>query len=390
VWFVFVAVGLALLIASGLYARRRIATALAELGVGPRWVRAVRWALAWLLFGFPAVLVVAIAGSLLLGRATIPRFDGLVAGWLLAIPFALAALVVAQATPWLLALDLAARLVRRQRFRAYATLAIAGAFAIYTPARILAERGDLRVRSHRLGAGASVFRIAFLSDVHQDAHTDGDRAREVYALVNAGAPDLVLAGGDWINTGPDYIAAAAEAAGTLHGRLGVFSVRGDHEHFAYRDRERSVTEIEAAMRAHGVQMLDNEVRWFEHANKRIAVVFLGYTYIQRADRQTIERLLATIAGADYSIVVTHQLDSALADQLADRVDLIVAGHTHDGQVNPVLGVVHANLARVETPYVDGRYQRGRTTIIVTAGVGYSIVPFRYAAPGSIERIELQL
>jgi len=309
VWFAFVAAGLALLVASGLYARRRIATALAELGVGPRWVRAVRWLIAWLLFGFPVVMIVAIVASLLLGRSTLPRFDGLVAGWLLAIPFALASLVIAQATLWLLALDLAALFVRRPRIRAYATIAIVGAFAIYTPARILAERRELRVRTHRVGAGPATLRIAFLSDVHQDVHTDGDRAREVYALVNAGAPDLVLAGGDWINTGPDYITAAAEAAGTLHGRLGVFSVRGDHEHFAYRDRERSVAEIERAMHEHGVQLLNNDVRWFEHAGKRVAVVFLGYTYIQRADRATIERLLASVAGAAYTIVVTQILYS---------------------------------------------------------------------------------
>ena len=55
---------------------------------------------------------------------------------------------------------------------------------------------------------------------------------------------------------------------------------------------------------------------------------------------------------------------------------------------PLLGLWHVPLARLETPYVDGRYQLGATTIIVTAGVGYSIVPFRYASPGSVELVEL--
>jgi hypothetical protein len=57
VWFVFVGIGLALLIACGIYARRRLAGALAQLGARDRHVRAVRWAIAWLLFGFPILMI---------------------------------------------------------------------------------------------------------------------------------------------------------------------------------------------------------------------------------------------------------------------------------------------------------------------------------------------
>jgi predicted MPP superfamily phosphohydrolase len=393
VWFVYVGVGLLLLIASGIYARRRIADALLLFGVRARRVRIVRWLILWLLYGFPILVVLTIAGSLLLGSATIPRFDGYAASLLLTVPFVWAMLVVFQSLPWLLAIDVAHLLTRRRhaRKRAIAVLAVVGAFAIYTPLRVLVERGDLRVRKHDVGATTGPpFRIAFVADVQQDVHTDGDRAREVYAIVNASQPDVVLSAGDWINSGPDYIEAAAAAAGTLKSRLGTFSVRGDHEHFAYVDRERSVGEVEQAMGAHGVTMLNNEVRWFEHAGKRIAVAFLGYNYIVRADRTTIATLVANLANADYSIVVTHQLDRALAAQLENKVDLVLAGHTHGGQINPVVGLVHVNLAGIETPHVDGRYALGSTTVIVTAGIGYSIVPLRYASPGSLELIELRL
>jgi predicted MPP superfamily phosphohydrolase len=399
-WFIFLAVALVVITLTGLYARRRIADALAHFGVRERRIRAVRWALAWLLFGLPLLVILSIVTSLVLGRATLPRFDGLVSAWLLTIPFAMAVLVVLQATPWLVAIDLVHLVARHRagvalarRMRAVAVLAVVGAFALYTPLRILVERGELRVRHHQIGAARPTtppLRIAFVADVQQDVHTSADRAREVYALVNANRPDLVLSGGDWINTGPDHIESAAAAAATLHSRLGTFSVRGDHEHFAYRDRQRSVTEIEQAMQRHGIAMVNNEVRWFDHHGKRIAVVFLNHNYIHRTDRATVAALLASIAGADYSIAVTHQLDPALAAQLANRVDLVLGAHTHGGQVNPVVGVTHVELARLETEFVDGRYQFGNTTIVITAGVGFSIFPFRYAAPGSIEVIDLTL
>jgi hypothetical protein len=400
VWFLYVAVSLVLLIIGGIYTRRRIAGALSHLGVRDRRVRLVRWAIAWLLFGYPVLLIVSIATSLLLGRATLPRFDGLVASWLLAIPFALSVLLVVQSVPWLIALDLAVLFARHRlraatlaRVRAVAVLGVVGVFAVYTPVRILVERGELRIRRYELGSPAATsrpFRIAFIADIQQDVHTDAARAREVYALVNTSEPDIVLSGGDWINAGPDHIEAAAASAATLNSRLGTFSVRGDHEHFAYVDRERSVAEAERAMRARGIVMVSNDVRWFEHGGKRIAAVFVNHNYIHRTDRSMIASLVARVADADYSIVVTHQLDAELAALLENKVDLVLAAHTHGGQVNPVIGVRHVELARLETEFIDGRYQLGTTTVIVTAGIGYSIVPIRYAAPGAFELIDLRL
>lgn len=422
-WLVYVAVGLVVLTLSGIYVRRRIAGVLSDFGVGARRIRIVRWLIAWLLFGVPLLVILSIVFSLLLGRATLLRFDGLWAAWLLTIPFAWSMLVVIQSVPWLVAVDIVHLFVRRRRgsafaarLRAVAVIGVVGAFAVYTPARILAERGDLRMRHHRIGIGVpgggapgggapgvgapastapastapAPFRIAFVADIQQDVHTDADRAREVYAQVNASRPDVVLSGGDWINTGPDHIEAAAAAAAALESRLGTFSVRGDHEHFAYRDRHRSVSEVEEAMRRHGITILNNEVRWFDHHGKRIAVVFLNYNYVVRTEPAIIAKLVASAAGADYSIAVTHQLDGRLAALLENKVDLILGAHTHGGQVNPVVGLAHVKLARLETVFIDGRYELGDTTIIITAGVGYSIFPFRYAAPGSIEVIELML
>lgn len=396
-WFALVAAGLAVIIAAGIYVRRRISGALAELGVGTRVVRAVRWLIVWLLFGFPLIAIVSISVSLALGRETIPRFNGVFAAWLLGVPFIWAVLVVLQSLPWLLVLEVVyaalrgrRAVARTNRWRAIAVLMVIGAFAIYIPVRVIAERDVVRIRRHVVGTGSGApFRIAFLADLQEDAHTNPEVTSRVISAVNDSMPDVVLSGGDWINSGPDDIAAAARSAGALRSRLGTFSVRGDHEHFAYVDRDRSVAEVEAALAKQGVEMIDNQVRWFEHEGKRIGVAFLGYNYISRAGAEVIETLLAALEEADYSIVVTHQLDRPLAALLENRVDLVLGAHTHGGQINPVVGVVHVSLARLETRFIDGRYRLGTTEVIVTAGIGYSLVPIRYASPGSLELIELR-
>jgi predicted MPP superfamily phosphohydrolase len=399
VWLIYLAVGLVVMAGAVIYVRRRLGEALAQLGSSRRAVRIVQRVLALAVFAYPVLAIGSMVGSRVLGFATMPRFDGPVATWLLVIPFILTTLVVFQSLPWLFVLELVRLVVQRRRapaqgarVRVWGTLVIVGAFAVYTPVRILAQRDEVRFRVHRLGQGPATdapLRIAFVSDVHVDAHTRASRVAELFARINRGQPDLILSGGDWISTGPAYIEDAATAAAALTSRLGTFSVRGDHENFAYLDRARSVVEVEAAMRAHGVTMLADDVRWFAHGGKRIAVLFFENNYVHRITPEGVKRLLAKAAGADYTIVVTHQFDRQLADQVVDRVDLVLAGHTHGGQVNPVIGLLHATLARLETPFTDGAYPRGRTTILVTTGIGVSVVPLRYAAPGSIEQIELR-
>ena len=135
-------------------------------------------------------------------------------------------------------------------------------------------------------------------------------------------------------------------------------------------------------------MVDNQVRFIVHHSRLIAIVYLSYNYIQRTPSATIQQLIANTTNADYSILVTHQFDTALEKLVKNKIDLVLAAHTHGGQVNPFIGFKHVSIARVETPYVSGRYQLGNTTLVVTSGIGFSIAPFRYAASASMEVIDL--
>ncbi len=397
-WFVLLGIALTVVGIGGIYFRKRLHGALDVLGASPRVLWHLRWLLPWLLFGYPALVFAFVLVSVVLGSES---FSVSLSGplfWLVALPFWMSVLVMLQSLPFLLAIDLVKFVLAKskkslasKRIWALAVIVIVVGFSIYTPIRILVERSTLNVHRYQVGSGtAPPFRIVFLGDIQQDDHTDEERADEVVELVNRENADLIIYGGDWIATGADFIDAAATTGGKFKSRLGTLSVVGDHEHFAYRDKERSVGELRAALEAQNVDLIDNEIRWFDHDGKKIGVVFLNYNYIYRTPLDEVKLLLKKVQGADYSILVTHQFDAKLAAVAKDQVDLVLGAHTHGGQVNPLVGFAHVSLARAETKHVEGRYRLGnRSVLIVTAGIGFSIAPFRYASPASIEVIEVR-
>ena len=322
-WFVLLAFALLFLTVAALYTWRRLARSLEVLRVRSTRVRLARWLTVWLLLAYPAYNIIGVVLILSLGVPW-PRLDGTLAAMLFVVPFAWAALVVVQTFLWLLILDLVWFVHRRlsgtaasPRRRALATLLLLAGFAVYTPTRVLIERGNLQVRHHEVRApqptGAPPFRVVFLADVQQNSHIDSAHAQRIYRRVNDETPELILYGGDWIDFGPQHISEAAATSEMLRSRLGTWSVVGDHEHFVYpRDPVRSVEAVRAALERHGVHMLADQTRWFEHRGRSIAVAFLNNNYVHRASEATIESLVTSLDRADFKIVVTHQLDSMVA------------------------------------------------------------------------------
>jgi len=398
-WFVFLGIGILLVVSGSVYFQRRLAGALAMVGVGRRGQRVASWLCYYLLFGYLLYAFGNVGLAVALDRDSFTIDPGGVWTWVLVYPFWISVLILLQSLPFILAVDvgLAARRGRipqakRTKIVGATVLAVVAGFTVYTPARIVVERDALNVNRYRLGSREGApFRIVFVGDLQRDEHTGAEETDRLVEDINREKADLVLSGGDWISEGTDFIAAAAAAAGRLESRLGTYSVRGDHEYFAYRDPERSVRELTAALEAEGVDVPDNEVRWFEHQGKRIGVGFLSNNYVVLSTDEQLQAVVGQLASADYSILVTHQLDADLGNKLNGKVDLVLGAHTHGGQVNPWLGFGHVPLARLETPYVVGRYELGATTTaIITAGIGYSVAPFRYASPASFEVLEIRL
>lgn len=221
--------------------------------------------------------------------------------------------------------------------------------------------------------------VALLSDIHLGNRAmDSVRLRAIVDQVNATRPDLVLIAGDFI-VGHDSAGAAELAAGLetslsqLRARLGVVAVLGNHDHWTAPDA------IRTALGKAGITVLANE------ATRRGPVTILGVDDAFSAH----DDLAATIASwkrfGGLPVVLSHSPD--LVHRLRGYFPLVLAGHTHCGQVvlpwfGPLL--TRGPKQQWKTLY-DVRYRCGvvkdpSRIVVVTAGLGSGTAPIRLGAP----------
>ncbi|HHY55095.1 MAG TPA: hypothetical protein GYA08_06630 [Chloroflexi bacterium] len=87
------------------------------------------------------------------------------------------------------------------------------------------------------------------------------------------------------------------------------------------------------------------------------------------------------------ILLSHNPDIIVSPQLP-RVDLVLSGHTHGGQIKvPLWGPAHTQVEHVPRQHVSGFFQQGRTQVYITRGLGEGI-PLRFRAGPQITLIEV--
>lgn len=221
-------------------------------------------------------------------------------------------------------------------------------------------------------AGAAPVRAVLISDVHiGTAAMDAKRLTRIVGQINALRPDIVLIAGDFIyGHAPGSASRLGEAMvaplARLRPRLGVVAALGNHDHWTGAEAVRD------ELRRAGVTVADNDAI----ARGPLALGVAGDDFTSRADLPATVAATRRLAGA--RVILTHSPD--IAPDLPADVTLLLAGHTHCGQVVlPLLGPV-SEVSRFGVRYRCGVRREGGRTVVVTAGLGTSGGPFRLGAP----------
>ena len=255
------------------------------------------------------------------------------------------------------------RLTRRGFIGLGAAAAAGVAYSGLVERRWLAvERVDVPVAG--LPPGLDGVRLVQLSDLHLPAF-EGHYARAAKLALDL-APDLICVTGDLV--APDgRLEPVAELLAALRAPAGVVVCLGNWEHWTGR-----AGEMAALCASAGARLLVNDASVLDLPGGRLAV---AATDDGLAGRPNPRRALRDVPSGCPTVLMTHS--PAHADSLGSApVDLILAGHTHGGQVRlPVLG------APLRPPgsgrFTAGLYRAsGGQPLYVNRGIGTSVLPVR--------------
>jgi predicted MPP superfamily phosphohydrolase len=224
----------------------------------------------------------------------------------------------------------------------------------------------------------SGLRIALIADIHTGApFIDDQKLQQIVARTNELNPDLIVLLGDYMSPNswhshrvePEVTAAALR---NLKAPLGIYSVLGNHDWWYNGEKVRN------AFEHNGIHVLEDaavEVKWHD---KSFWLVGLADLWTRP---QHVGETIARIQPGSTIIALTHNPD--IFPGLPQSVPLLLAAHTHGGQVNiPLIG----------TPIVPSRFGRKYTAghifenghhMFVTTGIGTSILPVRFRVPPEI-------
>lgn len=244
-------------------------------------------------------------------------------------------------------------------------------------------------------------RIAVLADLHMgEPHVGLGRLRRIVARVNAMQPDLVLILGDLVAghrfvTAQVPVAETAQVLAGLKGRLGVFAVLGNHDWWddlTAQKRGHGPVLAQMALEDHGIPVLENRALLLESPGGDVWLAGLGdqLALVRGGGRfEGVDDLPGTLAqiaddGAPV-ILMAHEPD--IFPEVPERVALTLSGHTHGGQVR-LFGWSPVVPSRYGNRYAYGHVREGARDIVVSGGIGCSILPVRFGVVPEITVIEL--
>jgi predicted MPP superfamily phosphohydrolase len=225
----------------------------------------------------------------------------------------------------------------------------------------------LRIDRHEVAVGtpgADGIRLGVFSDLQTPEI--GDYENSAVEALLAEEPDIVLIPGDvWQSPGSDFAARAPQFEAVMR-RISdavpwVFVVNGNTDHL---DGLRRITE------GTGVMVLDNEVADLTVDGTPVRVLGISIGGNEADLTNAVEDLFGDSVDTPIRIVLAHQPDEIARFSPDDPIDLLVAGHTHGGQVAiPFIGPVVTLSSLPRAIAAGGLHRFEGHTVYVSTGVG---------------------
>ena len=251
------------------------------------------------------------------------------------------------------------------------------------------ELNTYTVSSERLPEAFDGYRIAHVSDLHNTEI--GKDNKKLITMLRESKPDIICITGDIIDSRHTDIEIALQFVKSAMEIAPCYYVTGNHE-----ARVSEYDELKAGMEAAGVVVLEDEKTKISLEGGEIMLIGVNDPSYQTdylfGDAETVMREKLSELNSDedgFTVLLSHRPE--LFEVYANSgVDLVLSGHAHGGQFRlPFVGGLVAPNQGLFPKYDAGLYTEENTNMIVSRGIGNSILPFRFNNRPEVILIELK-
>ena len=232
-------------------------------------------------------------------------------------------------------------------------------------------------------------RVAVFSDSHVGTTFHGEGFARHMKEIEAQNPDVVLIVGDFVDddTSKEDMIQCCAALGEMKTTYGVYYVFGNHDKGYYSPDYRGYdgNDLIQELEKNQVHVLQDETVLIDD---RFYIVGRQDKSEEYADgRATMQELTADLDPDKFSIVLDHQ-PAEYEAQKESGVDLVLSGHTHGGQLFPLMNIENAfNFTPDDKIY--GYEKRDNTNFIVTSGISDWAIKFKTGCKSEYLLIDIE-
>jgi phosphoesterase len=252
------------------------------------------------------------------------------------------------------------------------------------------ELNTYTVSSGRLPEAFDGYRIAHISDLHNtEMGKDNDK---LLNMLREAKPDIIAITGDLIDSRNTDIEIALQFVEEAVKIAPCYYVTGNHEARVseyFDDLKNGLTEL-------GIIILEDERVDLDKNSETITLIGINdpsfkSDYLFGDSETVVETHLQELMNESYSftLLLSHRPE-LFEIYVNNEVDLVLSGHAHGGQFRlPFVGGLVAPNQGLFPKYDAGLYTEENTNMIVSRGIGNSILPFRFNNRPEVILIELQ-
>ncbi|WP_243147904.1 MULTISPECIES: metallophosphoesterase [unclassified Coprococcus] len=232
--------------------------------------------------------------------------------------------------------------------------------------------------AEQLGADLEGYRIVQISDLHNAKF--GKNNQKLVGRIRECEPDMIVLTGDLVDSNHTNVDRAVQFVDEIVKICPVYYVTGNHEYWLEKSE---YDELMDGLIGAGVVILDDQVVEISRGDAKFRLVGLDDKSL--ADG-TLEALLSD--EKELTVVLAHE-PQYFARYAGTGVDLVLSGHAHGGQFRlPFVGGIVAPDQEFLPEYTSGEYYMDGTEMIVSRGLGNSVIPVRLFNYPEIVCVEL--